>query len=389
MIQAILENINREDLDNLIINSVPEGKTIDYKASFPGNSDSDKKEFLADISSFANTSGGDLIFGVDEENGMPTKIVGIKVMDVDAEIRKYENIVREGLDPRINLTVKAVLINDDNYVFVFRSSKSWIGPHRVVFKSHDKFYGRNSAGKYPLDTNELRSAFTLSSTLIDKIHEFKVSRIISITNNETPVPFFGDAKIILHLIPIQSFDYNFKITTSEIDQTKLRPMYSMGWNNRINLEGLVTYTGGRSNDSHSYVQIYRNGIIEAVEGGILNPDKPDKKIIPSITFEEKLLEILPQYLSVLNDSGISTPIFVYLTLSGIKDYEMGVNPRLALFNDHFKIDRDILEMPEVVIENFGTNIISILRPIFDLIWNACGYEESLNFNVNGEWVPNR
>jgi len=39
---------------------------LDYKRDVPGESDQDKKEFLADISSFANATGGDLIYGVDE-----------------------------------------------------------------------------------------------------------------------------------------------------------------------------------------------------------------------------------------------------------------------------------------------------------------------------------
>lgn len=59
-------------------NAVSEGRTIDYKRELPGNSDGDKKEFLADVSSFANTSGGDLILGVDENAGVPIQITGFQ-----------------------------------------------------------------------------------------------------------------------------------------------------------------------------------------------------------------------------------------------------------------------------------------------------------------------
>ncbi|MCD6594362.1 ATP-binding protein, partial [bacterium] len=67
MIAKNIDQISEEDLQALIDNSVLEGKTIEYKQSLPGNSDSDKKEFLADISSFANASGGDLIYGILED----------------------------------------------------------------------------------------------------------------------------------------------------------------------------------------------------------------------------------------------------------------------------------------------------------------------------------
>jgi predicted HTH transcriptional regulator len=74
MIHKRLEEIQETDLDHLVANGVPEGKTIEYKEILPGNSDGDKKEFLADVSSFANTTGGDLIFGVDEAKGTPLGI---------------------------------------------------------------------------------------------------------------------------------------------------------------------------------------------------------------------------------------------------------------------------------------------------------------------------
>jgi hypothetical protein len=43
----------------LVDNQVSEHKTIEYKEALLGNADGDKKEFLADVSSFANESGGD------------------------------------------------------------------------------------------------------------------------------------------------------------------------------------------------------------------------------------------------------------------------------------------------------------------------------------------
>jgi len=68
----ILEKISQADLQNLIDNAVAEGRTIEYKQALPGGTDSEKKEFLADVSSFANTAGGDLLFGISEDKGVPT-----------------------------------------------------------------------------------------------------------------------------------------------------------------------------------------------------------------------------------------------------------------------------------------------------------------------------
>ena len=76
MISKQLNDVQESDLVALISNAVAEGKTIDYKQALPGNSAGEKKEFLADVSSFSNTSGGDLIFGMAEAKGVPTGITG-------------------------------------------------------------------------------------------------------------------------------------------------------------------------------------------------------------------------------------------------------------------------------------------------------------------------
>ena len=173
MINKQIDKIELTDIEQLQSNAVLEGKTIEYKKQFPSNSDADRKEFLADISSFANTSGGDLIFGITEENGSPKSIDGIEIENVDEEVRKYENIIRDGIEPRTIFVTRTINVSDKKIIFVFRVNKSWIGPHRVIYKGHDKFYSRNSAGKYALDTNELKIAFTLSQTLVEQISKFK------------------------------------------------------------------------------------------------------------------------------------------------------------------------------------------------------------------------
>ena len=53
-----LESITEADLRSLTENGASEIKTLEYKRSLPGRSDEEKKEFLADASSFANPAGG-------------------------------------------------------------------------------------------------------------------------------------------------------------------------------------------------------------------------------------------------------------------------------------------------------------------------------------------
>ncbi|MFA4830554.1 MAG: ATP-binding protein [Patescibacteria group bacterium] len=386
MINKHLDKIEFNDLEQLRSNAVLEGKTIEYKKLLPSNSDADRKEFLADISSFANASGGDLIFGISEENGSPKSIDGVEIENVDEEIRKYENIIRDGIEPRIIFATRTVNVSDKKNVFIFRINRSWAGPHRVIYKGHDKFYSRNSAGKYALDTNELKNAFNLSQTLTEQINKFKVERIAQLVADNLPLPFYEGGKIVLHLIPLGSFSPNHSIDLNPIINVpaKLQPIYASGLSHRINLEGVLSYSGGKNDKSHSYIQLYRNGIIEAVEGLILRADR-EKKIIPSFTYELELIKSLAEYLNLAKQLGVNMPIVIFLTLIWVKDWEMGVD-EIFWHHDHYKIDRDILQLPETIIESYNTEPKDILRPMFDLIWNACGFKRSQNFDEAGNWT---
>lgn len=392
MILKDIDDIKEEDLQALKDNAVSERKTIEYKQSLPKDSDSDKKEFLADVSSFANASGGDIIFGMveDKKTGAPKSLDGLSIENPDQEILRLDGIIRDGIEPRIpSVTISPPInLSNSRVAIVIRIRKSWSSPHRVTFKGHDKFYSRGSNGKYQLDVGELRIAFNLSETITERIRNFRLDRISKIIANETPVPLHDNPKIVLHLIPIisfspaQSYDINKIASQSE----KLNPIACRGGNDRYNLDGFLTYSRGEEGKSNSYVQLFRNGIIEAVEGLLLEPYEGNLKI-PSISYEQELIRYLTNYLLVLKTLNVELPIFLFLTLLGVKGYSMGVDKWKYRFRQVHTIDRDILLLPEVVIDNYDVRADKALKPCFDSIWNACGFPSALYYNDKGEWAP--
>ena len=387
MILKPLESVTEADLQALIANAVPEGKTIEYKQALPGNADADKKEFLADVSSFANTTGGDLIYGVTEDHGVPATIVGVAANDMDFELRRLDSIIASGLEPRIRYSTKIVNCQNGSRVLIIRCERSWSGPHRVVFKGHDKFFGRTSAGKYPLDVAELRTAFTLSATITERIASFRTDRIIALSNNDTPIPFVADPKVILHCIPIESFGGRpqYDVLQYYHHPDRLRPMRALGWDRNINLEGVISYSG--NNPAFSYTQVYRNGVIEVVNGALLAHEYQGRKVIPSIAYEEAVFHYLPFCFQKLGELGCSPPIVVALALTDVKGLQMGTGA--IVFDFGQPINSNMLILPETVVEDLTMPAGKILKPIFDLVWNACGYPASKNFDADGNWVARR
>ena len=101
IINKHIDAITETDLQNLVSNHVAEGKAIEYKEELPGNSDSDKKEFLYDVSSFSNASGGDLIYGMRELDSTASEVVGLSIGNANDEILRLESIIQSGIEPRI------------------------------------------------------------------------------------------------------------------------------------------------------------------------------------------------------------------------------------------------------------------------------------------------
>lgn len=393
MITKNVNEITEDDLQELIDNSVSEKKTLEYKQFLPGNSDADRREFLADVSSFSNASGGDLIYGIseDRDKGIPKKLEGLTIENADQVNTRLENMIRDGINPRISgIVIQPIKVLKSKVALLIRIPRSWNSPHRVTFKGHDKFYTRSTNGKYPMDVTELKIAFNLSETITERIRRFREDRISKIFSNETPVPFYDNAKIVLHLIPITSFDPAQRYELNKITSypEKLEPMVQFGFHSRHNLDGFLTYSRDKEGKSYSYVQLFTNGIIEAVEGRYLNPRENEGNLlsIRGTAYELKLIESSSIYLSSLKELNVELPIFIFLTLVGVKGYFMSFGQGMFKERGEYEIDRDILLLPEVIIENYDTAPEEFLKPCFDAMWNACGFPKSPNYNTAGKRI---
>lgn len=389
MINKRLELITFSDIQDLLNNEIRESKTLEYKSILPHEGESEKIPFLASVCALANTEGGDIVFGIRENKGIPTELLGLDVRDVDSEVLRLENAIQTGLEPRLTRFQSKIIEDQDSKIFlVLRIQKSWNAPHRVCFKDHAKFYKRNSAGRYPMDVSELRTAFVLSEQISDRIRNFRSFRTTKIkANDDLPVPFYKGGKIAFHLVPLRAFteNYLFEIDTKNKVFQFLMPMGSTGYNTRYNLDGLVTYSGSRDEDSISYTQFFRNGIIEAVSS--LDAFS-DKKIIPSLAYERDLIEAAGSYLKFYKELDIEGPIYFFISLLGVKEHEFAVNrEKFWRFDSpNYPLDRDDILLPEGVIESVDVIPDKIFQPYFNMVWNAYGFRKSFNYNQEEKWV---
>ncbi|HLM99178.1 MAG TPA: ATP-binding protein [Bryobacteraceae bacterium] len=385
MIPKPIDQITEADLSDLVSASVAERKTLDYKQQLPDTNDAGKRELLADVSSFANTAGGDLVFGMTESAGVPTAIPGVQIGNTDQEILRFDNIIRDGLSPRIRHTTRAVPLTNGGYVLIIRSERSWYGPHRVIFKGDSRFYGRTTNGKYELDVTDLRNAFLFASAVTEKISAFRAERVIALENGQPLAPLAEGPKLVIHCMALESFGARPQYDVLALDG--IQPMYATrlsGWGARINFEGRIFIASGEP--SSAYTQIYRNGVIEAVRVGVLNsPQSPG--VIPSLAYEEAVVGYLPQCFQIMRQLGCSPPVLVGITLIGVRGLKLAVDVMVELSMGGAKaIDRDVLMLPEIVVEDLSTPAAPLLKRTLDLVWNACGFPSSPYFDAAGKWM---
>ncbi len=74
-----VESIDEGDLISLQQSGTPEGKQIEYKERLNVETPEDKRKLLKHVASFANASGGHLIYGIREDKGVPVEICGLEL----------------------------------------------------------------------------------------------------------------------------------------------------------------------------------------------------------------------------------------------------------------------------------------------------------------------
>ena len=56
-------------------------------------------------------------------------------------------------------------------------------------------------------------------------------------------------------------------------------------------------------------------------------------------------------------------------------------------SDSHPIDREVAIFPDVRMESLDEEVPSVMKPIFDAVWNMFGLERSFNYDENGIWKP--
>ena len=381
LLRRDVESITEAMLHKLIEDKADERQVIDYKGMFL-ETDKGKDDFRIDVSSFANAQGGHIVYGMKETEGLPTELCGFEITNRDNFKLRLDDLVQTKISPRIPGVRNHVLsLENGKAAAVVHIPKSFAKPHQVQVNKEDfQFHSRNSAGKYRLNVDELRSLFVLSESLENRVRNFRMERLGKVIADDTPVRLDTSPKIVLHLIPLNAFSEPNAARFEMFDYGTPADVYPVHgfYGSRFNLDGYMTFSSGASTSAGEYLQVFRNGILESVDALILSQND---KVIPSTSVEAQYIKALPRFIKILSDLEITPPVVLMVSFLGVLDYKLLTGSSFSV-----GIDRNDLLFPEVLIQDFSCPSHIILRPVLDAMWTACGYPRSKNYDAEGKWI---
>lgn len=369
MIDKSLEQIAQADLEALVAKAATEGRRLDFKVAFPDAGDKAVRELLADVTSFANTDGGDIIVGIrDDGNGVAAEVAGISTASLDNELLRIEGQIRDCIDPRVPaFHVQTVALDTGRAVLVLRVGASLLAPHRVTHKGSSRFYARNSRGKFEMDTGELRLAFAATDEMPRKVRDLHSRAVNATSGVDMPCKLADEPKVILTIAPMSILREARDVSVTR--ETAVLPSRNSGYHFVTGLDGMIVHSpiDEASRAVRTWAVNHRRGYVDfAWAIGRTTENGPT---IWRKYFEEELVSAARSAVARLRQYGIEGPWVAMVTLHGISGYRI----LLADYEWTEQAWQDPAYLGEIVDDSLGS---ASLQPFIERFWRLFGMDRA-------------
>ncbi|GEM_PF-603830 len=152
----LLSDISLDDIRLLVENQVPEGPYLEYKESPYSGRPQDRREVLRDIAALANSEGGYLIIGIQEDYaGRAAELT--PVPEPHRIAQAMHQTCLDGVRDRIEgLEIRVYETGFNQGIIVVHVPSSDQRPHMVTLGSRTDFYRRYETDKRAMTIGEIR-----------------------------------------------------------------------------------------------------------------------------------------------------------------------------------------------------------------------------------------
>ncbi|MDD5743074.1 MAG: ATP-binding protein [Candidatus Peribacteraceae bacterium] len=336
-----------------------EGQHLDYKRELSG-SDRDKREFLKDVTAFANSGGGYLIIGADEKT---STVCGTQDAVGNQKIEEWiSNVLTPNIDQKVRYEIQLLPFEDRKTVIVLHIPESPRKPHMVTLEAKNAYYVRHNVVIHAATHNEVREMFEMSRRSKDAVREFMEQRNLLddksehfAQNENTPKlkeRIGEDMKtpLLLHsFIPLYLQEDQVKTASAEFDQwlqehaSGYEPLSGVRlykpYGKQVHLEGIVLpEILPRSQDEeevyYNYLEILNNGYIESGASSEFLWDRnrsftqegQPRKVLPALAMTQAVAytwALLNFALTLYRKIEYLDEVTMQLSLANIRSFALG------------------------------------------------------------------
>lgn len=384
MIPADLKDISSDHIQALVAGRVEEGRTLEFKRELPGSTREARKEFIADVCAMANTAGGDIVYGVDEDREGRATAINAVSFNPDELVLQLSSVLADGLEPRLHgIVMRPVEIRDGTRVLVIRVPRAHNGLHR---SAQDRgFWVRESRSKQALDVPGITSRFRALFGREDRLVDFLARRYAAISTNQCSLALQPGQKVVVHLLPAHEFLDGAEVNLEPVVGPGTFPVMPRehGGDRTMTLDGVMHHPGISRGAVRAFTLLFHSGVVEAVASLGTSTEGAATNLRFEVV-EDYILGFLqaalPRASQHLSDGW---PILARFAIVGA--HLAGAEPadRTRFFLDDVapvRVFEPVLALPEVLFESDpGTSLPTFLRPAFDRLWQAWGYVRSYSY----------
>lgn len=420
------DEIKYEDVEKLIDSNITESLILDYKKEIIGD-DRSKKEILKDISSMANSSGGYIIIGIDEdkESGYPVKpFYGTSRIINNQKVEEWlEQVIRSNIQPNINFRIKPIpfLNEDEKCLIIIYVPMSLRSPHMVTYNGDNRYYIRHNTQSTPAENYEIIELFERSKRMEDKIKKFFGEKNYldknsdnfcqnDLTKNLIDDYISKPAESVVVFISIPEF-FEEKIDfLSDYIEKFLLNEYFIPPSKRATLEGRLffkTYPSSETRDKYiRYLHLYKNGITEyglsdiykILQGNEMQNkwfyNKKFFSFAKIIGYFWEFLKFLNNYYNLIKYTynlkiiiNFSNTENTYLSFYG-KGWLQPFDPEYTLYDKEKCLSKNLQIIEDInIFELNNEKMKSLVYRIAEQIGNAYGQDIPRCFNKNTIELP--
>lgn len=284
-----IDDITKDDLESLIAEQERENIQLDYKKAI-NPSTGGKHDLIRHTVGMANTEGGYIIFGIEEnkENGIPVNLLGITPSVGNQKVDEWvENVINPHISPRVVVKIKTIPIDSDKIVLILWVPESSRRPHMSTFEDDFRIYRRYNTQTLPASEGEIREMYMRSSKTEKKLEDFINKKNLTDTssnefamtiNSKSLIPKIEGVVpdelpfVLLSACP-RFIEERIDISSDQIGKTIQKNFQTIIENHNITLikprdsaldSNSITYSLSNSMQGNmlEYLEVQRNGFVE-------------------------------------------------------------------------------------------------------------------------------